>query len=117
MNFIVAVPLLILGAAGTWWLSKHAPKGILIVVGVSLHVVGRLLSSQFRMVVGIEGERLGSFSQRLIADIALPMQILGTIAVIHGIIVLFKKKKDSQPKVGQVSSEAAPSAPPDEPSM
>jgi hypothetical protein len=92
MNFIVAVPILVAGAAGLWWLGNHSPKGVLIVIGVILHVAGRIVSSQFRMVFGPGGERLDSLANRLIADLALPLQILGVIAVIHGIIILFKKK-------------------------
>lgn len=59
-------------------------------VGVILNIAGRLLRSQFSMVFGPDGERLGSFARRLSADVALPLQILGVIAVIHGSIVLFK---------------------------
>lgn len=111
MNFIVAIPVLVAGATGLWWLSKHTPKGVLIVIGVILNVVGRIVSSQFRMVFGPGGERLGSLPNRLIADLALPLQILGVIAVIHGIIILFKKKtKEEQPTTDStLSSEGAPS--------
>ena len=95
MSFIVVVSVLVGGATGLWWLSKNTPKGVLIVVGLILNVAGRFLNSQFPMVLGPGGERLGSLVHRLIADVALPMQILGVIAVIHGIIILFKKKKTS----------------------
>ena len=101
MNFIVSVPIIVAGAAGIWWLSKHTPKGVLIAVGVVLNVAGRIISSRFNMVFGPDGERLGSIPNRLIADVALPLQILGTIAVIHGIIMLFKRKsKEDQPTNG-----------------
>jgi len=116
MIFVVTIPILVAGAAGLWCLSKHTPKGVMIVVGVILNISGRFLSSQCSMVFGPRGERLGSLGQRLIADIALPLQILGVIAVIHGIIILFKRKQIRPPGVGQISSKAAPSASPDEPS-
>jgi len=111
MNFIVAVPILVAGAAGLWWLSNHSPKGILIAIGIILNISGRIVSSQFRMVFGPDGERLGSLPSRLIADLALPLQILGFIAVIHGFIILFKKKtKEEQPTTDStLSSEGAPS--------
>jgi len=92
MNFIIAIPILLAGAAGIWWLSKHSPKGVLIAIGFILNAAGRFLSDQFHMVFGPSGERLGSLPNRLIEDLALPLQILGVVAVIHGIIILFKMK-------------------------
>lgn len=110
MNYLFAVPVLIAGAAGIWWLSIHTPKGVLIVIGILLNVGGRALSSHYHMVFGPGGERLGSLSHRLLADAALPLQLLGAVAVIHGIVMLFKKpqagKGPSASKQGENPDEA-----------
>ena len=118
IQWIIVVPLVIAGAACLWWISKRAPKGVLLLLGIGLHVVGKIMVPMFPAVEdGHTGMRYGTLLERSMPDVCLVLQLLGTIAVIHGVILLFKKKdRTSQPEVGQVSSEAAPSASPDEPS-
>jgi len=102
MTAIIWIPFLIAGAGCLWWLSKKVPKGVLIVIGVLLNVLGRIMTSTFHHVYDPAGERLGSFAHQLLADLALPIQILGVVGVIHGIIILFRKrgKAPSQPPPG-----------------
>jgi len=93
IQWIVVVPVAMAGAVALWWLSRNTPKGVLIAIGVALHVVGRFLSPIFPAVEdGYTGERFGSFLQRSLPDVCLVLQILGTIAVVHGVVLLFKRK-------------------------
>ena len=93
MNYLIAIPIIIAGVAGIWWLSKKLPKGVLIIVGIILNLIGRYMSTEFSMTFLPSGERLDSGLHKLIADVGLPLQLLGVIAVIHGIAILFRKKK------------------------
>lgn len=95
MTALVWLPVVIAGAAALWWLSRNTPKGVMIAIGVLLNLAGRYLASSFHQVYGIEGERLGSFAHQLLADLALPLQLLGVIAVIHGIILLFRRRNQA----------------------
>ena len=76
MSELFAVALILLCAVGTWRLSKFLHPGVLIVVGVLIYGLGSWT------VLALHG-----------GDFFFLLQILGTIVVVHGIVLWVRRAR------------------------
>lgn len=97
--WVVVIPFVVGCAAVLWMLSRKIPGWGMILVGVAIYALGKLLMPAFPAVEdGYTGRRFGSLLQRTMPDVVFLLQILGTVAVVHGIVIWVKRgKKGSQP--------------------
>ena len=92
VQWFVVIPLLLTGAACLFLTAKHMPKGTLLLIGCALHLAGRILCDMFPVVAdGNTGVRCGTFIQRSMPDVSAVLQLLGFIAIIHGLIQVLKR--------------------------
>jgi len=111
--WIVVIPIVIVGAGLLWRLSRWIPGWGMILVGIAISSFGKCLAPAFPEVAdGNTGQRFGSCFQRAMPDLVFLLQILGTIAVVHGIVMWIKRGR----KARQRSAAPLPPAPRTEPS-
>ena len=77
---VIAIGLLLVCASGTWCLSRRLHPGLLGLVGLTLYGIGFTISSS---------PRAGTFF--------LLLQVLGTVVVVHSIVLWVKKTRQTAP--------------------
>jgi uncharacterized membrane protein YoaK (UPF0700 family) len=76
----VAAVVVIVAAIGFWYLSRVAPRGVVLVVAVALYAVGVALAlGESRAMHGISGS----------------LKVAGFVGIILGILDLFRKRGSS----------------------
>ena len=92
IQWLIVIPLLLIGAACLFLTAKHTPKGTLLLIGCALQIAGNILYDMFPVVAdGNTGVRCGTFIQRTMPDVSIVIQLLGVIAIIHGLAQVLKR--------------------------
>ena len=76
----LSILIVIIAIVCFWFISKKAPKGVLLAVSVFLWILGKTMGSQ---------------QVRELMVLGGAVQMSGSIGVIFGLIDLFRKKKNS----------------------
>ena len=96
--WIVVIPFVVGVAALLWLLSRKIPGWGMILVGVAVYALGKWLVPVFPAVEDVStGRRLGSLFHRAMPDVVFLLQILGTVAVVHGIVLCVKRGRKASP--------------------
>src|SRR5213082_402939 len=74
---VIAVMVIIAASVGFWFLSRVAPKGVVLATGVALYVVGVFLTFD---------------ESRLMHGVAGLLKFTGFVGVVLGLVDLFRKR-------------------------